>query len=63
MNTVRKDMEKAVISPSSNTSVGVKIKCKTVTEKEEFKCEVGDLYQALTEREVSNPDSKPPRVF
>ena len=52
MNSVRKEMEKTVIGPGTTTPVGVKIKCKKLTETEEFKCSISDLYQALTEKEV-----------
>ncbi len=34
------------------TSVGVKIKCKKLTDKEEFMCRPVDIYRALTEQEV-----------
>ena len=37
---------------SPNASIGVKIPCKKLTQKEEFKCEASELYKALTEKDV-----------
>lgn len=40
------------ISMANNKAVGVKIPCVTLTEVEEFKCAVGELFRALTERDM-----------
>lgn len=40
------------ISTENNQPIGVKIPCKTLTETEEFKCSPGDLYRALTDRDM-----------
>lgn len=39
---------------SSMGAVGVKIHCKKITDTVTFKCQAGDLYRALTEKDVSS---------
>jgi len=54
-NVVKKQLNQAVnqSSKSSHQTVkGVRIKCKKFSQKIEFMCQAGDLYRALTERQM-----------
>lgn len=50
-NEIKKQLNQAVIS-SNHTVKGVRIKCKKLSQKIEFMCQAGDLYNALTERQM-----------
>ena len=50
-NKAKQEINK-VVQANSNP-VGVKIRCKKLTDKQNFKCRAADIYRALTEKDVS----------
>lgn len=49
---IHKEVISQPVSTSSERSLGVKIHCKKIKDKETFKCQAGDIYRALTEKEM-----------
>ena len=50
-NEVKQEMNKVI--GTSPAVTGVKIRTKTLEDKDEFKCQVPDMYRALTDTAVS----------
>ena len=48
---MRKELAKTVIAPAA-APVGVKISCRKLNSRHEFKCQVSDLYDCLTNKQV-----------
>lgn len=52
VNEAKKEISKTV-NLTKSSDVGVKIKCRKLSDKQEFKCRASELYRAFTEKDVS----------
>ncbi|KAK2149519.1 hypothetical protein LSH36_448g01021 [Paralvinella palmiformis] len=51
-NVIKQELSKPVVSDKGKKSLGVKISCRKMTDRQTFKCRAGEIYRALTEKDM-----------